>query len=330
MRNMKKWMAVLLGLLTLASAAGLAETVSLANELTYVESVEYKGNGIFEIEFMRNVAWRDDFVLTGTDEAGGPLVVSSLGGDASEMFVQVEGGIADDALVTFHLVGESGVIPAVGQATLNFKYANYCEYCLEFGHAEMVCGARVASNARENDRCDLCGTLGHDDDYCPERKTGTLYCDECGKTGHDEDYCVYDDDDRYDFCDYCGSLGHDDDYCPDRISVTPANNTSSVAVNTGSANVDPAVSATPRPEYCDECGKYGHDDDHCPNERCDECGKTGHDDDHCPNERCDECGEYGHDDDHCPNERCDECGKTGHDDDHCPNRKHHHSGKHHD
>ena len=84
MRNMKKWMAVLLGLLTLASAAGLAETVSLANELTYVESVEYKGNGIFEIEFMRNVAWRDDFVLTGTDEAGGPLVVSSLGGDAGE------------------------------------------------------------------------------------------------------------------------------------------------------------------------------------------------------------------------------------------------------
>jgi len=307
----KKWtmmMAVVISALMMLTAVAEVAPEAAVPELNYTERVFYAGEGIFKIEFMRDVAWRSEYVLTVKDDQDTPLTASVLGGDAKEVYVQLDSPIIKDARYTFGFVSDRGVIYAIGQSTEGFSCPNYCEYCLEFGHDEMACPTRQANGIYYDvDRCDLCGALNHDEDACPERMSDRLYCDECASYGHDDDFCPYDaeDDDRYERCDFCGTVGHDDDYCPNRNTSSAA---ASSFVNT------PSV----RTQYCDECGKTGHDDDHCPNERCDECGKTGHDDDHCPNERCDECGKTGHDDDHCPYERCDECGKTGHDDDHCP------------
>ena len=328
---MKKLMSMILALFVLAAGFALAETWTPTEE-TWTESVTYRGDGIFIIDFIKDIPWRTEYLMTLTDEAGNPLTYIALGGDAGEAVVQVQGEIAPDALYTFTLVSSDSIFYAVGQSTKGFTYANHCEYCLEFGHDDRACAARQAAGVYEVSRCDLCGSLNHEDDFCPDRQAGP-YCDECGEYGHDDDVCVYDDnDDPYDRCDFCGEYGHDENRCTAAIQPTPQ----------------------PKQEYCDDCREYGHDDDECPYEycdrcgerghdddrcpdrtckrcgekghskdkcplkKCDECGQTGHDDDDCPNERCDECGEYGHDDDHCPDERCDECGQKGHDDDDCP------------
>ncbi len=351
---MKKLTGIILAILILAAGLALAEGRQAA-ELPWTESVTYHGEGIFEIDFMKDIPWRGGFLMTVQDDAGNPLTCSALGGDASEAVVQLQGSVREDALYTFTLVDDGSVMYAVGLSTKGYTYPNHCEYCLESGHDEKACAQRQAAGVYEVDRCDLCGELNHEDDACPDRKSGP-YCDECGEYGHDDDVCsYYDSDDPYDRCGLCGEPGHDENRCSGIVRPTPL-----PAESAGAQQV--AASSTPLPKqngYCDECYEYGHDDDECPYERCDRCGAYGHDDDHCPdrtckrcgekghsgdacptkrcdecggyghddddcpNERCDECGGYGHDDDDCPNERCDECGEYGHDDDHCPNERHH-------
>lgn len=227
---MKKLFSVIMVLAVFLMTTALAEVTQPAPELKYVEKVHYKGNGLFEIEFMRNVPWRTDYVLTAKDDADNALTVSVVGGDANDAFVRVEGDIRSDALYTFTFVANNGVIPAIGQSTAGFSYANYCEYCLAFGHDEMACADRKATGiSYDVDRCDICGELGHEDDNCPDRQAGVVYCDECAGTGHDDDNCPNE------RCDECGEYGHDDDNCPN--------------------------------ERCDDCGEKGHDDDHCPNHK---------------------------------------------------------------
>ena len=334
---MKKLLTAILVLAVFLTGTALAEATHSAHELHYTEKVQYKGEGVFEIEFMRDVAWREGWLLTATDDQGISLTADILGGDANGVFVRISGEVRPDSLYTFRLISETDVLPAIGQSTLNLTYKNYCEYCLAFGHDEKECAERQAAGVYEADRCDLCGELNHDEDHCPDRRAGELYCDHCARYGHDDDFCPYDNGE--DYCDVCREWGHDDDRCPNRTVRTQQ-----PAAAQKPQTAKPA--ATPRPEYCDDCGETGHDDDRCPNERCDECGETGHDDDRCPNrtvrtqqpaaaqkpqtakpsatprpEYCDDCGEYGHDDDDCPNERCDDCGETGHDDDRCPNER---------
>ena len=342
---MKKMMALVMALAVLLTVTlAAAETAPSAQELNYAEKVVCMGNGIFGIEFMRDVAWRTDYVLTVKDENDVPLTAHTLGGDADEVYVQVDGDMLADGLYTFSFVAADGVIRAVGQNTPGFSYANHCEYCLTFGHDEMACADRQAAGIRQDvDRCNFCGGLDHDDDRCPQRPSGVRYCDECAKTGHDDDACPYDDgdDDGYGRCSRCGQRGHGSGECLTSagVSVTVGQTVQPIQTAPTARPAQAAASATARPEYCDDCREYGHDDDECPYEWCERCGERGHDDDRCPDrtckrcgekghssddcpmKRCDECGEYGHDDDRCPNERCDECGKYGHDDDDCPNER---------
>lgn len=329
---MKKLMSMILALLVLTAGLALAEALTPTEE-TWTESVSYRGDGIFVIDFIKDIPWRTEYLMTLTDEAGNPLTYIALGGDAGEAVVQVQGDIQPDALYTFTLVSSDSIFCAVGQSTKGFTYANHCEYCLEFGHDDRACAARQAAGVYDVIRCDQCGELGHEDDRCPDRQAGP-YCDECAEYGHDDDRCIYDNsDDPYDRCDCCGEYGHDEDYCTGSIQPTPPS-----SAQTGSE--ESKVSSTPQPkrEYCDDCREYGHDDD-CPYEYCDHCGQRGHDDDRCPDrtckrcgekghskdkcptKKCDECGQTGHDDDDCLNEQCDECGKTGHDDDDCPDQR---------
>ena len=273
-KMMKKLTSVVLALLVLAAGTGFAGE-NTPVELNWTERVLYWGSGIFEIDFMRDVPWRTDYIMTVVDAEGNPHTVSALGGDADEAVVQVQGDIRADIQYTFTMVSAENVIHAVGRSTRGTAVANYCEYCLEFGHDERECAARQAAGVNEVERCGLCGDLNHDDDFCPERRVGEEYCDECANYGHDDDFCPYDsEDDFYDPCDLCGALGHDEERCTNAVQPTPKPELQSAATA--------APKATSRPKRCDECGETGHDDDHCPNERCDECGKKGHDDDHCP------------------------------------------------
>lgn len=345
---MKKLMSMILVLAVLMTGLALAEGWTPTEE-AWTESVTYRGDGIFVIDFMKDIPWRTGYLMTLKDAADNPMTYIALGGDASEAVVQVQGEIEPDALYTFTLIGEDSVFYAVGQATKGFTYANHCEYCMEFGHDDRACAARQAAGVQEVDRCDRCGALDHEDDFCPTRQSG-VYCDECGEYGHDDDVCIYDDDDDpYDRCDRCGAYGHDENRCTGMIQTTPTPVSGAALQPTplpaagSNAQTGGTVmaSSTPQPKevYCGECREYGHDDDYCPYERCDECGEKGHDEDVCPNEKCDRCGEYGHDDDRCPErtckrcgekghskddcptKKCDECGQTGHDDDRCPNER---------
>ncbi|MBQ2957599.1 MAG: hypothetical protein IJE08_14210 [Clostridia bacterium] len=357
---MNKLTSMILILAVLTTGFALAQSPSPSEE-AWTESVTYRGDGIFIIDFIKDIPWRTQYLMTLTDASGSPMTYIALGGDAGEAVVRAEGEIEPDALYTFTLIDTDSVFYAVGQSTAGMTYANSCEYCLAFGHDERDCAERIAAGVYETVRCDLCGELGHEDDFCPTRLPGA-YCDECGEYGHDDDVCVYDDDDDpYDRCDLCGAYGHDEDRCTGMLQPTPLpKSASGTATGAGLNAVSSTPTPQPRQEYCDDCREYGHDDDECPYEycdycgqrghdddrcpertckrcgekghsrddcptkKCDECGEYGHDDDNCPNERCDECGEYGHDDDHCPDERCDECGKYGHDDDSCPNERNRH------
>lgn len=339
---MKKLMSLILALVMMTTGIVLAEAWQPKEE-AWTESVTYRGDGIFVIDFIKDIPWRTEYLMTLSDDFGNPMTYITLGGDASEAVVQAEGDIQPDALYTFTLVSSDSIFYAIGQSTAGFTYANTCEYCLEFGHDDRACSSRQADGVYEVDRCDLCGELDHEDDHCPTRQIGE-YCDECGEYGHDDDLCIFnDDDDPYDRCDLCGAYGHDENRCTEAIQPTPQ----PAASTAGQSARKVAASPTPQPrqEYCDDCREYGHDDDECPYERCDYCGQKGHDDDRCPSrtckrcgekghssddcptKRCDECGKTGHDDDNCPNERCDECGKKGHDDDHCPNERYDEYGK---
>ena len=163
---MKKLMSMILALFVLTAGLALAETGPF-EEQKWTESVTYYGDGIFIIDFIRDIPWRTEYLLTLTDESGNPLTYIPLGGDAGEAVVQVQGDIQPDALYTFTLVSSDSIFCAVGQSTKGFTYANHCEYCLEFGHDDRACAARQAAGVYETDRCDESGRLGHDDDHCP-------------------------------------------------------------------------------------------------------------------------------------------------------------------
>lgn len=346
MKKMMNRLAALLMAVVLIMTGG-AMAQSVPEEQFWTEQVYYRGDGIFEIDFMRDLAWKTDYTISVQDMNGNILPVTVLGGDADEAVVRIGEGAQENMLYIFSFASEANVVRAVGQSMAGFTYDNYCEYCLAFGHDDDACAERKDSFVLTVDRCNLCGELNHDEENCPERIQGLDYCGECGKYGHDDNACPYEDDMRYERCDWCSQLGHDEDFCPNRAQPTPMPELQPMATPTPIQQLQPMITPTawpmaqPTPQptkgiRCDECGMYGHDDDLCPYERCDECGAYGHDDDRCPKQvcsrcgekghkrgdcpekPCDECGQTGHDDDHCPNERCDECGQVGHDDDRCP------------
>ena len=78
---MKKLMSMILALFVLATGFALAETWTPTEE-TWTESVTYRDDGIFIIDFIKDIPWRTEYLMTLTDEAGNPLTYIALGGDA--------------------------------------------------------------------------------------------------------------------------------------------------------------------------------------------------------------------------------------------------------
>ena len=106
---MKKLMSLILALLMLMTGIALAETWQPKEE-AWTESVTYLGDGVFIIDFIKDIPWRTQYLMTLKDASGNPLTYITLGGDASEAVVQVQGEIA--VVFIEYGRGNNGILPA--------------------------------------------------------------------------------------------------------------------------------------------------------------------------------------------------------------------------
>ena len=67
MKKTMKWTGLVLALILLAAVGAAAET-NQAAELTYVENVRYWGNGVFEVDFMRDYLDEAGMDVDGMDD----------------------------------------------------------------------------------------------------------------------------------------------------------------------------------------------------------------------------------------------------------------------
>lgn len=183
---MKKTIALILTLI-LALTAGTA----LAADAR-VESVEYMGFGVVELEFSWDCDWYQSATISLVDAGGAELPFVIIGGEEENCFLRAA-DLADGAACTlnFALGGES--------QSIAFDAVTGTEY---FVRNDNSVNPRV-----ENDRCDFCHQAGHDEDFCPERIDASKLTDD-----PDELARIFD----IDRCERCGGIGHDDDHCPNR------------------------------------------------------------------------------------------------------------------
>ena len=178
-----------LAALFLALILTLALPVAFAAD-SRVESVEYEGFGILKIEFTRDCDWYASSTITLTDSTGADVPYVFIGGEAEEAYLRAE-TIAEggDYTVGFSLGGAEQSIAVKATSGVEFK----------------VDANGGVTERKENDRCDLCKSTEHDDDFCTERiDANTL------PTNPDELAKLFD----IDRCERGGGMGHDVDRCP--------------------------------------------------------------------------------------------------------------------
>ena len=183
---MKKSIALLLTLLlTLTAGTALAADAR-------VESVEYMGFGIVEIDFSRDCDWYDAATITLADASGAELPIEYVAGEGDNCYLRAA-DLADNAACTLNF--------ALGatEQSIDFEAVTGTEY-------------NVRSNGGVNprvdkERCDFCGEPGHDEDFCPERFSADEIPDDPDQLARMFDL---------DRCERCGGIGHDDDRCPNR------------------------------------------------------------------------------------------------------------------
>lgn len=182
---MKKFIALSLALLLV-----IAATTALAAPDARVEKVEYMGFGIVELEFSYDCDWFQSAVIKLTDADGAELPFQIVGGEEENCFLRAA-TLADGAncKLDFALGGTA--------QSIAFDAVTGTEY---YVRADDTVNPRV-----ENDRCDFCGQVGHDEDYCPERIDANNIPDDIDALARMFDI---------DRCERCNGIGHDDDRCP--------------------------------------------------------------------------------------------------------------------
>jgi hypothetical protein len=187
-----------------------------------------------------------------------------------------------------------------------------CRICGEVGHFKRDCPGK-------GERCLKCGNAGHDAANC---SAGSVRCGACGQPGHQAQACPKESTDG-ERCFRCGSHNHVSHDCP---VLGPGKNLCHNCHKPGHISRDcpePIVLAHFTCRMCQEPGHLARD---CPQEKrpCHECGSTVHVAWNCPRERaCGACGEAGHSAAECPkgpNARraCRRCGEPGHLERKCP------------
>lgn len=177
--------------LFLALILTLALPVAFAAD-SRVESVEYEGFGILKIEFTRDCDWYASSTITLTDSTGADVPYVFIGGEDEEAYLRAETIVEGaDYTVGFRLGGTEQSIAIKATSGVDFNVNKNGE----------------VKERKENDRCDLCKSTEHDDDYCTERIDAQTL-----PTNPDELARLFD----IERCDRCGGMGHDDDRCPNK------------------------------------------------------------------------------------------------------------------
>jgi len=185
---MKRRTAILL-VLTLI----LALPTAFANTGVRIESLEYKGFGVIEVDFSRETSWHPDAVFTLTDALGERIEITPFAGEDENAFLYAP-GIVDGADYRLQMVFGS-----IDQS-VDFTASTGTEYRINKNDE--------VSAREDKEKCDFCRERGHDEDFCPERiNPGDIPSDLDGLAWY------FDVDD---FCDRCGGFGHDDDNCRNR------------------------------------------------------------------------------------------------------------------
>ena len=175
----------------LALVLSFAFTAAFAANST-IESLEYKGFGILELEFRGKPSWYPDAVFTLSDGLN-TLSVTPFAGEEDNAFLYAPELIdGSEYTLSVSLNGSEESITFTADTSLEYKFNKNGEL-----------------NVKEDkERCDYCREPGHDEDFCPERvNPGDIPADP-------ESMAWYFDID--DFCEICGGIGHDDDRCPNR------------------------------------------------------------------------------------------------------------------
>lgn len=157
---------------------------------TGLESVEYKGFGIFEIEFTSDCDWYASSTIALKDDSGEALPFAIIGGEGDDCYLRAENIEAGAAYtLEFSMNGAEWNVALRADTGIEFKLDK---------------NGNVREE-KENDACDWCGSVGHDDDFCPTRIDETELPEDADALAR-----LFD----LDRCDRCGGIGHDDDICP--------------------------------------------------------------------------------------------------------------------
>lgn len=185
---MKRLTAIFLALtLILALPAAFASTG------VRLESLEYKGFGVIEVEFSRETSWYPDATFTMTGLLGEAVEITPFAGEDENAYLYAP-GIVDGGSYSLQMV-----FGAVEQR-IDFTAVTGTEYRINKNDA--------VTTREDKEKCDFCRERGHDEDFCPERiNPGDIPSDPEGLAWY------FDVDD---FCDRCGGFGHDDDNCKNR------------------------------------------------------------------------------------------------------------------
>ena len=176
--------------LLLALVLTLTTGAALAAGDARVESVEYMGFGIIELDFSWDCDWYGSATISLADASGAEVPFEAIGGESDNAYLYAS-TLADGAACTLNF--------ALGatEQSVSFEAVTGTEYNVR---ADGSVNPRV-----ENERCDFCGQSGHDEDYSPER------VDANNLPADPDDLARLFDIDR---CERCGGIGHDDDNCP--------------------------------------------------------------------------------------------------------------------
>ena len=140
-----------ISLLAGASAAG-----------TRIEEVEYKGFGIVKLDFDRDVRWYPEARFSLTDAAGTAIEATVIGGDEDSAYLFARDLPENVETNLVFTLGESG-------QELSFTAVTGTEYKFTKNGVKAVV---------DKDRCDYCGQVGHDDDFCPKAFAGVQLPDD--------------------------------------------------------------------------------------------------------------------------------------------------------
>lgn len=143
-----------ISLLAGASAAG-----------TRIEEVEYKGFGIVKIDFTRDCKWYPDAQFVMTDVNGGPIEAAVIGGEEDEAYLFIRDLPENVEYNLTFTLGET-------VQELSFTAVTGAEYRFTADGVTAIV---------DNDRCDYCGDVGHDDDYCPKAFAGVELPDDAAQ-----------------------------------------------------------------------------------------------------------------------------------------------------